>query len=95
VLLLAILGGLGHHRLVAQRRGHAADAGAAGGGAEIPRGHEGAHGRSDSALETVQKAAAQIEQAAQESAPGGTRGAMRVVVEPARFNIRTTCGPAP
>ncbi len=45
-------------------------------------------GRSDSALETVQKAAAQIEQAAQESStPGTTRGAMRVVVEPARFNI--------
>jgi len=46
-------------------------------------------GRSDSALETVQKAASQIEQAAQESsAPGSTRGAMRVVVEPARFDIR-------
>lgn len=46
-------------------------------------------GRSDSALETVQKAAAQIEQAAQENgAPGTTRGAMRVVVEPARFDIR-------
>lgn len=46
-------------------------------------------GRSDSALETVQKAASQIEQAAQESsAPGNTRGAMRVVVEPARFDIR-------
>ncbi|WP_411879156.1 AI-2E family transporter [Polaromonas sp. YR568] len=46
-------------------------------------------GRSDSALETVQKAAAQIEQAAQDnSVPGTTRGAMRVVVEPARFDIR-------
>ena len=46
-------------------------------------------GRSDSALETVQKAASQIEQAAQESsAPSNTRGAMRVVVEPARFDIR-------
>jgi len=45
--------------------------------------------RHDSALETVQKAAAQIEQAAQESAAsGGTRGVMRVVVEPARFNIK-------
>jgi predicted PurR-regulated permease PerM len=45
-------------------------------------------GRPDSALETVQKAAAQIEQAAQESsATTSTRGAMRVVVEPARFNI--------
>jgi predicted PurR-regulated permease PerM len=45
-------------------------------------------GRSDSALQTVQKAAAQIEQAAQESStPGTTRGALRVVVEPARFDI--------
>lgn len=46
-------------------------------------------GRSDSTLETVQKAAAQIEQAAQEGrATGGNRGAMRVVIEPARFNIK-------
>jgi predicted PurR-regulated permease PerM len=45
--------------------------------------------RSDSALETVQKAAAQLEQAAQESAATSTtRGAMRVVVEPARFDIK-------
>lgn len=45
--------------------------------------------RSDTALETVQKAAAQIEQAAQESAAASnTRGAMRVIVEPARFNIK-------
>ena len=44
---------------------------------------------SDSALETVQKAAAQIEQAAQEGAtPVTTRGAIRVVVEPSRFNIK-------
>jgi predicted PurR-regulated permease PerM len=46
-------------------------------------------GRSDSALETVQKAAAQIEQAAQDSgAPGTSRGAMRVVIEPSHFNIK-------
>ncbi len=46
------------------------------------------HNRSDSALETVQKAATQIEQAARDNA--GTvnnRGALRVVVEPSRFNI--------
>ena len=60
---------------------------------------------SANALETVQKAAAHIEQAAQDSAaavpvgvaagaPGGgsatgaSRGAMRVVVEPTRFNVR-------
>jgi predicted PurR-regulated permease PerM len=45
--------------------------------------------RHDSTLETVQKAAAQLEQAAQESGPaGGTRGVMRVVIEPSRFNIK-------
>ncbi len=48
-------------------------------------------GRPDSALDTVQKAATQIEQAAQESgapAPTTSRGAMRVVVEPSRFNVK-------
>jgi predicted PurR-regulated permease PerM len=47
-------------------------------------------GKPDGALETVQKAASQIEQAAQESG-GGTvtsRGAMRVVVESSRFDIK-------
>ena len=40
-------------------------------------------------LETVQKAATQIEQATQEtSAPATSRGVMRVIVEPARFNIK-------
>lgn len=46
-------------------------------------------GKSDSTLDTVQKAASQLEQAAQEgAAPGNNRGAMRVVVERARFNIK-------
>ena len=59
-------------------------------------------GGSANALETVQKAAAQIEQAAHDSAAasgaasasaggpatGANRGALRVVVEPSRFNIR-------
>ncbi|MES2942789.1 MAG: AI-2E family transporter, partial [Pseudomonadota bacterium] len=45
--------------------------------------------RSDSTLETVQKAAAQIEQAAQEgAAPTNNRGAIRVVVESSRFNVK-------
>ncbi|SFB79211.1 Predicted PurR-regulated permease PerM [Polaromonas sp. OV174] len=46
--------------------------------------------KSDSTLDTVQKAASQIEQAAQESAavPAATRGTMRVVVEPPRFNVK-------
>jgi predicted PurR-regulated permease PerM len=46
-------------------------------------------GKSDSTLDTVQKAASQIEQAAQDGAgPGTNRGAMRVVVERARFNVK-------
>jgi predicted PurR-regulated permease PerM len=47
-------------------------------------------GKSDGALETVQKAASQIEQAAQESGGGSvtSRGAMRVVVESSRFDIK-------
>ncbi len=44
---------------------------------------------SGSALETVQKAAAQIEQAAQDTTiPASNRGVMRVTVEPTRFNIK-------
>ncbi|MDW5443651.1 AI-2E family transporter [Polaromonas sp. SM01] len=47
-------------------------------------------GKPDGALETMQKAASQIEQAAQESAAasGPNRGVMRVVVEPSRFNVK-------
>ena len=46
---------------------------------------------SSSTLETVQKAATQIEQAAQEGSPppaANNRGAIRVVVEASRFNIK-------
>ena len=47
-------------------------------------------GTSDSTLETMQKAASQIEQAARESGgvPVTARGAVRVVVEPPRFNVK-------
>ena len=46
-------------------------------------------GKSDSTLETMQKAATQIEQAARESAAApATQGATRVVIETARFNIK-------
>ena len=47
-------------------------------------------GKSDSALETVQKAASQLEQAAQESgaSASSTRGTMHVVVEPSHFNVK-------
>ena len=45
--------------------------------------------KSDSTLETVQKAATEIEQAAQDGAkPVTNRGALRVVVEPPRFNVK-------
>ena len=44
--------------------------------------------KSVSALDTVQKAAAQIEQAAQDgNTPVAKTGALRVVIEPARFNV--------
>lgn len=47
-------------------------------------------GTSDSTLETVQKAASQIEQAARDGNAGVvvSRGAMRVVIEPKRFDIK-------
>ena len=46
-------------------------------------------GTSASTLDTVQKAATQIEQVTQEtSGPATSRGVMRVIVEPARFNIK-------
>ncbi|HQS30452.1 AI-2E family transporter [Polaromonas sp.] len=47
-------------------------------------------GKSESTLETVQKAASQIEQAAREGNSGVvvSRGAMRVVIEPKRFDIK-------
>ena len=46
-------------------------------------------GDTGSPLDTVQKAAAQIEQATQESGiPVTSRGAIRVIVEPTRFNIK-------
>ena len=46
--------------------------------------------RSDSTLESVQKAATQIEQATQDgaAASGAARGVMRVVVERSRFNVK-------
>lgn len=46
-------------------------------------------GKSTSTLDTVQKAATQLEQAAQEgAAPGTVRGVTRVVVERASFNVK-------
>ena len=46
-------------------------------------------GKADSALETVQKAASQLEQAARENAtPGSNHGATRVVVEASGFDVK-------
>jgi len=45
-------------------------------------------GKTPSTLDTVQRAAAQIEQVAQGSSATASGGALRVIVEPARFNIK-------
>jgi predicted PurR-regulated permease PerM len=45
-------------------------------------------GAEPSPLDTVQKAAAQLEQAARGEAEASARGVTRVIIEPARFNIK-------
>jgi len=57
---------------------------------KFSRAMKGKSGMSEGALATVQKAASQIEQAALDNTvtSGATRGAMRVVVEPTRFNVK-------
>ncbi|WP_029525564.1 AI-2E family transporter [Polaromonas glacialis] len=90
VLLLAILGGIGSGayllRLEAAQLIEALPAAAQ----KLGQALKPSSGKSDSALETVQKAAAQIEQATRESAAvtGPIRGATRVVIEAPRFNIK-------
>ena len=90
VLLLAILGGIGSGayllRLEAAQLIEALPAAAQKLGQALRSGS----GKSTSTLETVQKAAAQIEQATRDSAAvtGPNRGATRVVVEAPRFNIK-------
>ncbi|CAN5317577.1 AI-2E family transporter [soil metagenome] len=90
VLLLVILGALGSGaymlRLEAAQLIEALPAAAQ----KLGRALKSGGGKSDSALETVQKAAAQIEQATRESAAvtGPNRGATRVVIEAPRFNVK-------
>ena len=90
VLLLGILGALGSGayllRLEAARLITALPAAAQ----KLGQALKSTSGKSDNALETVQKAAAQIEQATRDSAAasGAARGATRVMIEPARFNIK-------
>ena len=90
VLLLGILGALGSGayllRLEAARLITALPAAAQ----KLGQALKSNNGKSDNALETVQKAAAQIEQATRDSAAatGAARGATRVVIEPSRFNIK-------
>ena len=57
---------------------------------KLGRALKSSSGKSESALETVQRAASQIEQATRESAAvtGPNRGATRVVIEAPRFNIK-------
>lgn len=89
VLLLAILGGIGTTAWSLSDEATQLVQALPAAAQKIREAAKARSGRSDSALETVQKAAAQIEQAAQDnSVPGTTRGAMRVVVEPARFDIK-------
>ena len=45
-------------------------------------------GSAPTSLETVQKAASQLEQATRGDAEAGVRGVTRVVIEPSRFNIK-------
>ncbi|MBG6077829.1 AI-2E family transporter [Polaromonas sp. CG_9.11] len=90
VLLLGILGAMGSGayllRLEATQLIEALPAAAQKLGQALRSGS----GKSSSPLETVQKAAAQIEQATRESAAvtGPNRGATRVVIEAPRFNIK-------
>ncbi|MBH2020577.1 AI-2E family transporter [Polaromonas sp.] len=90
MLLLAILGAMGSGayrlRLEAAQLIEALPAAAQ----KLGRALKSGSGKSDSALETVQRAAAQIEQATRESAAvtGPNRGATRVVIEAPRFNIK-------
>lgn len=90
VLLLGILGALGSGayllRLEAARLITALPTAAQ----KLGQALKSNNGKSDNALETVQKAAAQIEQATRDSAAatGAARGATRVVIDPPRFNIK-------
>lgn len=90
VLLLTILGSMGSGayllRLEAAQLIEALPAAAQ----KLGQALRSSSGKSTSALETVQKAAAQIEQATRESAAvtGPNRGATRVVIEAPRFNIK-------
>jgi len=88
VLLLAILGGLGGTAYSLSDEASQLVEALPAAAQKFRLAVKARSGSHDSALETVQKAAAQIEQAAQESGAPGTRGVMRVVVEPSRFNIK-------
>lgn len=91
VLLLTILGAMGSGayllRLEAAQLIESLPAAAQ----KLGQAFKSSSGKSDSALETVQKAAAQIEQATRDSAAvtGPNRGATRVVIEAPRFNIKS------
>jgi len=91
VLLLTILGAMGSGayllRLEAAQLIEALPAAAQ----KLGRAFKSGGGKSDSALETVQKAASQIEQATRDSADvtGPNRGATRVVIEAPRFNLKS------
>ena len=90
VLLLTVLGALGSGayllRLEAAQLIEALPAAAQ----KLGQGLKSSSGKSSSTLDTVQKAAAQIEQATRDSGTvsGPNRGATRVVIEAPRFNVK-------
>lgn len=89
VLLLSILGALGTTAYVFSDEASAMVESLPVAAQKLRQALKRSGGNSSSTLDTVQKAATQIEQAAQDSAaPGATRGVMRVVIEKSRFNIK-------
>lgn len=89
VLLLSILGALGTTAYVFSDEASAMVESLPVAAQKLRQALKRSGGNSSSTLDTVQKAAAQIEQAAQDgAAPGGTRGVMRVVIEKSRFNVK-------
>ena len=90
VLLLSILGGLGTTAYALSDEAAAMIESLPVAAQKFRNAVRAKSGKSPSTLDTVQKAASQIEQAAQESAsPTSTRGGpLRVVVERAHFNVK-------
>ena len=90
VLLLGILGAIGSGAYLLRLEAAQLIAALPAAAQKLGQALKANSGKSDNALETVQKAAAQIEQATRDSAAatGAARGITRVLIEPPRFNIK-------